>query len=85
MEAVKSRPVLGFSVVIFTFWSFGIMDCIHCIYNRIPLKPVLGGVSGVATVITIHEQTQSNRVCYYFCGWRGWGLAKPGLTVPASI
>ena len=30
-----------------------------------PLKPVLGGVVSVAHFITINEQTQLNRVCYF--------------------
>ena len=33
--------------------------------NRVLLKPVLGGVAGVANSITGHEQTQVNRVCYF--------------------
>ena len=30
------------------------------------LRPVFGGVVGVAKCITDHEQTHSNRTCFYF-------------------
>ena len=33
--------------------------------NRVLLKPVLGGVAGVAYFITGQGQTQYNRVCYF--------------------
>ena len=32
--------------------------------NRVLIKPVLGGVAGVAYFITGHEHTQLNRFCY---------------------
>ena len=32
---------------------------------RVALSPVLGGVRDVVSVIISHEQTQSNRVCFF--------------------
>ena len=33
--------------------------------NRVELNPGLGGVREVASAIIFHEQTQSNRSCYF--------------------
>ncbi|XP_053379922.1 nephrin-like isoform X3 [Mercenaria mercenaria] len=55
------------------------MESIQHMCNRVPLKPVLGGVRGVAHFITSHEQTQSNRVCYY-CSWMHSLLPKDIFT-----
>ena len=41
------------------FWSFGMIELIvNHFENIVPLKPVLGGVAGVAHFITGHEQIQ---------------------------
>ena len=41
------------------FWSLGIIEFIFSRFdNRVPLKPVLGIVAGVAHFITGHGQTQ---------------------------
>ena len=32
---------------------------------RVLLKPMLGGVSSVAYIITVHKQTQYSRVCFF--------------------
>ena len=50
----------------FTFWSFEIIDFnAFAVEGWIPLKLVLGGVSGVAHFSIAHEQTQLNRVCNF--------------------
>ena len=64
--------------VCYIFWFFGPIESTQYCYDRIPLKPVLGGVSGVALSITTHEQTQSNRVCYYI-SWLHSVLPKDPL------
>ena len=47
--------------------------------NTALLKPVLGGVAGVAYFVTGHEQTQYNRVCYFpFFDARNVFLASKG-------
>ena len=53
------------SFLLLILWSFGIILYISFSENRIPLKPVLGGVSGIAISITTGEQLQSNRSCYF--------------------
>ena len=65
MAAVKRLPV-HHHCADFIFLSFGIIEFIFShLKIRVPLKPVLGGVAGVAHYITGHEQTQLNRVCYF--------------------
>ena len=66
VAAVKSLPVLRsqcsytyFLVFRDQFLLFGDFE------NRIPLKPVLGGVDSVAPFITVNEQSQSNRDCCF--------------------
>ena len=44
------------------FWDCRFQDLFS---NRVALKPGLGGVRDVASAIISHEQTQSNRVCYF--------------------
>ena len=44
-----------------TFGLSGLSYIIREFQNRIPLKPVLGGVYSVATFINVNEQSQSNR------------------------
>ena len=44
------------------FISFGIIEPIPVILNRIPLKPALGGVCSLANYSFEYEETQSNRV-----------------------
>jgi hypothetical protein len=46
--AVKSCPVLHFSVVIFSGPSGSLMPTLSSVENWVPLKPVLGGVRDVA-------------------------------------
>ena len=47
----------------YIFWSFGISEFIKShSESRVLLKPVLGGVAGVAHFSIGHEQTQYNRV-----------------------
>ena len=45
--------------------TLGLFRTFESFENRVPLKPVLGGVASVASLITGHEQTQLNRVCYF--------------------
>ena len=49
----KVAPYFVLSAVIYTFWSFGIMEC-NSVYSKI--EPVLGGVDSVASFITVNEQ-----------------------------
>ena len=56
MAAVKCLSVNHSSDYI--FWSFGIIGVIQSYSeNEVPMKPVLGTMSGVAHFITGHEQT----------------------------
>ena len=48
MASVKSRPSLRLSVVTLSIFLGNIEFIQTNFYNRIPLKPVLGGVGGVA-------------------------------------
>ena len=46
-------------MLLYFIWSFGINDSnTFSIENRVPLKPVLGGVRDVALFIISHEQTK---------------------------
>ena len=61
----KTSP-RGLAQCCYFYWSFGIMECTHLIFeDGIPLKLVLGGVRGVALLSTSHEQSQSNRDCCF--------------------
>ena len=71
VAAVKRRPVQCHSTnynynKIIIFWFLGTMEfiCSH-IEDRILLKPMPGGVAGVAHFITGNKQTLLNRVCYF--------------------
>jgi hypothetical protein len=50
VAAVKSCPVLHFSVVIFSCPSGSLMPALLSVENWVPLKPVLGGVMDVALI-----------------------------------
>ena len=67
MAALKYNPAHRYSVVIFTFSGLlGLQGSIFCFFcNRVALNPGLGGVRDVTSAIISHEQTQSNRVCYF--------------------
>jgi hypothetical protein len=58
VPAVKSCPVLHFSVVIFSGPSGSLMPALLSVENWVPLKPVLGGVRDVA-LIHYHSCTDS--------------------------
>ena len=65
MAALKCNPAHRYSVVIFTFSGLlGLQDSIFCLVTEV-LNPGLGGVRDVTSAIISHEQTQSNRVCYF--------------------
>ena len=68
MAALKCNPAHRCSVVIFTF--SGLLELqgsfFFCLFsNRVALNPGLGGVRDVTSAIISHEQSQSNRVCYF--------------------
>ena len=42
----------------FRFWTSKVPLCRSILYNRVPHKPVLEGMAGVALFITGHEETQ---------------------------
>ena len=66
MAALKCNPAHRYSVVIFTFSGLlGLQDSFFLFGNRVALNPGLGGVRDVTSAIISHEQTQSNRVCYF--------------------
>ena len=65
MAALKCNPAHLYSVVIFTFSGLlGLQGSIFCLVTE-TLNPGLGGVRDVTSAIISHEQTQSNRVCYF--------------------
>ena len=66
VAALKSHPAYRYSVFYFSmFWSFGTVGFNILFGNRVALNPGLGAVRDVASAIISHEQTQSNRVCYF--------------------
>ena len=66
MAALKCNPAHRYSVVIFTFSGLlGLQGSFFLFSNRVALNPGLGGVRDVTSAIISHEQTQSNRVCYF--------------------
>ena len=66
MAALKCNPAHRYSVVIFTFSGLlGLQGSIFCLEIRVALNPGLGGVRDVTSAIISHEQTQSNRICYF--------------------
>ena len=66
MAALKCNPPHRYSVVIFTFPGLlGLQGSFFLFSNRVGLNPGLGGVRDVTSAIISHEQTQSNRVCYF--------------------
>ena len=66
MAAVKRLPV-HHHCANYIFWLFGIIWFILSHFeNKSLLEPVLGSVTNVAYFSTCHEQTQLNRVCYFF-------------------
>ena len=66
MAALKCNPTHRYSVVIFTFSGLLGTAGFNILFgNRIALNPWLGGVRDVTSAIISHEQTQSNRVCYF--------------------
>ena len=68
MAALKCNPAHRYSVVIFTFSGLlGLQGSFFFFLfsNRVALNPGLGGVRDVTSAIISHEQTQSNRVCYF--------------------
>ena len=66
MAALKCNPAHRYSVVIFTFSGLlGLQGSIFCLVIRVALNPGLGGVRDVTSAIISHEQTQSNRICYF--------------------
>ena len=85
MAAVKPLPVHHLNADYIMFWSFriiefifGITEYIFILENRIPLRPVLGGVSGVALFITGHEQTQKTEFAIFISLM--WSLLPEDLT-----
>ena len=54
VAAVKHLPVHHYSASA----PLGSLSSIKSFENRVPLKPVLGGVAGVAHLINGYEQTQ---------------------------
>ena len=78
MAAVKRLPV-HHHCADYIFWPFGIIWFILSHFeNKSLLEPVLGSVTNVAYFSTCHEQTQLNRVCYFFC-YFGEFLASKGF------
>ena len=58
VAAVKRLPLYHHSAD-FIFWSFETIEFIFSYFEtRVPYKPVLGGVAGVAQCLSGHEQTQ---------------------------
>ena len=72
VAAVKSRPVLAFNAVIISSLNLAWLD-IHeltfrCpVKTRVPLKPVLGGVSGVAYSITTMNKLNETEFASFSC------------------
>ena len=61
-------PLMWHSLEIFSLFSFiksNYRVSTLLFGSRVALNPGLGGVRDVASAITSHEQTQSNRVCCF--------------------
>ena len=77
---VKSLPVHHYKTD-YIFWTFGIIEFIfsHLKIEFRLIKPVLGGVVGVAHLITGHEQTNTTESAIFIALM--WSLLPKDLTI----
>ena len=64
MEAIKSLPVHHHSAC-YVLFPLGSLSPSWLFWNRIPLKPTLGGVCSFANCSVTYEETQSNRISWF--------------------